>query len=80
MLRSRYGALVVGLLGICGVALGGDAGCSATKPTELVPGATTQVEFPKDLGGLRVIVVANGDKVNFTAAYKLTPAQKITQA
>jgi hypothetical protein len=25
-------------------------------------------------------VIANGDKVNFTAAYKLTPAQKITQA
>jgi hypothetical protein len=63
MLRGRYGALVVGLLGIGGVALGGDAGCSATKPTELVPGATTQVEVPKDLGGLRVIVVANGDKV-----------------
>jgi hypothetical protein len=25
-------------------------------------------------------VIANGDKVNFTAAYKLTPAQKITQS
>jgi hypothetical protein len=25
-------------------------------------------------------VIANGDKVNFTAAYKFTPAQKITQA
>lgn len=63
MLRSGYGALVVGVLGIGAMALGGDAGCSATKPTELVPGATTQVEVPKDLGGLRVIVVANGDKV-----------------
>jgi hypothetical protein len=63
MLRSGYGALVVGLLGIGATALGGDAGCSATKPTELVPGATTQVEVPKDFGGLRVIVVANGQKV-----------------
>ncbi len=71
MLRSGYGALAVGVLGISAVGLGGDAGCSATKPTELVPGATTQVEVPKDLGGLRVIVVGNGQKV-FDQAYTVT--------
>lgn len=63
MLRSGYGVLAAGALVIGAVGLGGDAGCSSTKPTELVPGATTQVEVPKDLGGLRVIVVANGEKV-----------------
>jgi hypothetical protein len=63
MLRNGYGALAVGLVGIAAVGLGGDAGCSATKPTELVPGATTQVQVPRDLGGLRVIVLGNGQKV-----------------
>jgi hypothetical protein len=71
MLRSGYGALAVGLLGIGAVGLGGDAGCSATKPTELVPGATTQVQVPKDLGGLRVIVAGNGQKV-FDQPYPVT--------
>jgi len=71
MLRSGYGALAVGVLGISAVGLGGDAGCSATKPTELVPGATTQVEVPKDLGGLRVIVVGNGQKV-FDQSYTVS--------
>lgn len=71
MLRSGYGAVAVGLLALGAVGLGGDAGCSATKPTELVPGATTQVEVPKDLGGLRVIVVGNGQKV-FDQSYTVT--------
>ena len=71
MLRSGYGALAVGVLGIAAVGVGGDAGCSATKPTELVPGATTQVEVPKDLGGLRVIVVGNGQKV-FDQSYSVS--------
>ncbi len=71
MLRSGSGALAVGLLAIGAVGLGGDAGCSATKPTELVPGATTQVEVPKDLGGLRVIVIGNGQKV-FDQPYSVT--------
>lgn len=79
MLRSGYGALVVGLLGIVATALGGDAGCSATKPTELVPGATTQVEVPKDLGGLRVIVVANGAKV-FDNSYSVSNGLAILPA
>ncbi|HEX8793471.1 MAG TPA: hypothetical protein VF765_21160 [Polyangiaceae bacterium] len=64
MLRSGgRGALAVGVLVLGAGSMSGDAGCSATKPTELVPGATTQVQVPKDLGGLRVIVVGNGQKV-----------------
>jgi hypothetical protein len=39
---------------------GGDVGCSATKPTEIVPGAYTQVWVPKDLAGIQVEVTANG--------------------
>jgi hypothetical protein len=39
---------------------GGDLGCSATKPTEIVPGAYTQVRVPKDLAGIQIEVTANG--------------------
>jgi hypothetical protein len=61
MLRS-FGsrALVVGILGIAASGMSGSAGCSATNPTEIVPGALSQIEVPHDLAGVRVQVKANG--------------------
>jgi hypothetical protein len=60
MLRRGHNALAVAALAVCMAGITSGAGCSATKPTELVPGALTQVEVPKDLSGLRVVVLANG--------------------
>ncbi len=38
----------------------GAAGCSNDKPTELVPGALSQVQVPRDLDGIELEVKANG--------------------
>jgi hypothetical protein len=43
-------------------------GCSANKPTELVPGVLTQVQVPRDLQAIRVDVEANG-KPAFCQSY-----------
>jgi hypothetical protein len=47
-----------------------DAGCSASKPTELVPGVLTQVQVPRDLTAIRVEVDADGARV-FCNAYQV---------
>jgi hypothetical protein len=53
-------ALLVGLAAAALSGAGGDVGCSITKPTEIVPGAYTQVRVPKDLAGIQIEVTANG--------------------
>jgi hypothetical protein len=45
---------------LVGSAASSDVGCSATKPTEIVPGALTQVQVPVDLAAIQVEVYANG--------------------
>ncbi len=61
MLRS-FGsrALTVGILAIAASGMPGSAGCSITKPTEVVPGALSQIEVPKNLAAVRVQVKAEG--------------------
>jgi hypothetical protein len=70
MLRS-FGsrALTVGILAIAASGMSSSSGCSITKPTEVVPGALSQIEVPENLAGLRVQVKANGSvKYDQTAA------------
>src|SRR5580658_3657347 len=50
-------AVVVGIAEACG------EGCSPTKPTELVPGVSTQIQVPRDLAGIRIDLLANGAQV-----------------
>ena len=69
--RTWTSVLAAGILGIIAAGAGGSAGCSATKPTELVPGAITQVNIPKSLGGIRIQVYANGNK-GFDGSYQVT--------
>ena len=69
--RTWTSVLAAGILGIVAAGAGGSAGCSATKPTELVPGAITQVNIPKSLGGIRIQVYANGNK-GFDGSYQVT--------
>jgi hypothetical protein len=75
MLRSRLSRLprLPGTLalGVAGIALSGassGAGCSPTKPTELVPGALSQIEVPKDLSGIKIEVLADGER-KFNQSY-----------
>ncbi|HEY8087957.1 MAG TPA: hypothetical protein VIF09_08930, partial [Polyangiaceae bacterium] len=56
-------ALAVGIAAIAVSGAWGGAGCSASKPTEIVPGALTQIHVPRDVGGIRVDVRANGSPV-----------------
>ncbi len=44
-------------------------GCSATKPTELVPGIMTQLQLPRDLQAIRLDLLANGATV-FCRSYQ----------
>jgi hypothetical protein len=60
MRSAGTGALLLGVAGIAAAALVGDTGCSANKPTEIVPGAMTQVRVPKDLAAIQIEVKANG--------------------
>lgn len=69
-----YGALVATLIA-AGVAAA--SGCSATKPTELVPGVLTQVEVPRDLNAIQVEVDANGEVV-FCSAYDVDESGLVT--
>jgi hypothetical protein len=65
---SAGGALLLGVVGIAAAALGGDVGCSPSKPTEIVPGALTQVRVPKDLAGITVEVLAQNSR-KFCGSY-----------
>jgi hypothetical protein len=53
-------ALAMAALTAVTVAAGSGAGCSTTKPTELVPGVSSQVVVPHDLQAVRLTVTANG--------------------
>jgi hypothetical protein len=63
-------ALAVGLVGIAAAGAWG-SGCSAKKPTELVPGVFTQVQVPRDLAQIRVDVRSNGVQ-KFCQSYDVT--------
>ncbi|HEY1696425.1 MAG TPA: hypothetical protein VGG39_29890 [Polyangiaceae bacterium] len=54
--------LALGVATIAASAAWGSSGCSSKKPTEIVPGALTQVQVPKDLQGITVNVTANGEQ------------------
>jgi hypothetical protein len=45
------------------------AGCSSSKPTELVPGIMTQLQLPRDLQAIRIDLQANGAQV-FCRSYQ----------
>jgi hypothetical protein len=55
--------LALGALTAVSVATATGAGCSTTKPTELVPGVSSQVIVPHDLQAVRLTVQANGGVV-----------------
>src|ERR1700689_2174396 len=62
MLRSIGSrAIATGLLSMA--AAGWGTGCAGSKPTELVPGALTQIAVPYDLAGIRIDVLVGGVKV-----------------
>lgn len=60
MRRLSSRALTFGVAVLVGSAASSDVGCSANKPTEIVPGALTQVQVPVDLAAIQVEVYANG--------------------
>ncbi len=60
MRKLRADALALAALTAVAAASAGGAGCSSTKPTELVPGVSSQVVVPHDLQAVRVTVTANG--------------------
>jgi hypothetical protein len=72
MLRSLGSkSLAVLILGVGASSFGSSAGCSITKPTELVPGALTQMQVDSTLAGIRLEVFANGARV-FLSSYTPT--------
>lgn len=62
--------LVAGISAIVAAGASGSA-CTATKPTELVPGALSQIAVPHDLAGIKLQVFANGNR-KFSAHYGVT--------
>ena len=69
-------ALALGALTAVSAATTGGAGCSTTKPTELVPGVLSQVVVPHDLQAIRVTVLANG-KIAFDQGYDVGPTSTV---
>jgi hypothetical protein len=65
-------ALAIGIVAIAASGVWGETGCSPTKPTEIVPGALTQVQVPKDLGAIKLTVLANGAQ-KFCRGYIVGP-------
>jgi hypothetical protein len=61
MSKFGSGVLAVGLAGIAAAGAWG-SGCSAKKPTELVPGVFTQVSVPRNIAQISVVVKANGSQ------------------
>jgi hypothetical protein len=55
------GTLAAGVAAIG--AIGVWPGCSATKPTELVPAVQTQVQVPRNLAAISIQALANGSQV-----------------
>jgi hypothetical protein len=62
--------LAVGLAGIAAAGAWG-SGCSAKKPTELVPGVFTQVSVPRNIAQVSIVVKANG-ALKFCANYDVS--------
>ena len=58
MRRRGTTTLALGLTAV--VAAGAWGGCTATKPTELVPGVSSQVQVPRNLAAVTVEVQVNG--------------------
>lgn len=63
--------LALGVAAIAASGAWGGSGCSSKKPTEIVPGALTQVQVPKDLAAITVNVTANG-AVKFCGTYQVS--------
>ena len=74
--KLRGDALALGALTVVSAATTGGSGCSATKPTELVPGVMSQVVVPHDLQAIRVTVVANG-RPAFDQGYDVGPTSTV---
>ena len=66
----RFGSLSLGL-GIAAITASGawGSGCSPTKATEIVPGATTQIQVPLDLAAIRVDIRVGGAPILCQAYY-----------
>jgi hypothetical protein len=60
MRNTPKATLVLVIAAIAASGFVGDAGCSPSKPTEIVPGALSQVKVPLDLAAIKLIVLANG--------------------
>src|SRR5580658_5122281 len=69
-LRLAPTTLAAGILAILAAGAPG-SGCTATKPTELVPGALSQISVPHDLAGIKLQVFANGSQ-KFSNHYPVT--------
>src|SRR5258708_28289078 len=74
---SKSWALVVGLGAVCASTMGGDLGCSAKKPTEIVPGALTQIQVPGNLAIVKLHVLAQGATA-FCQSYRVGPGGEVT--
>ena len=62
-----YGSISL-WVGVAGIAVSGATGsaCTAKKVTEIIPGATTQIQVPLDIAALRVDILSNGALVSCT--------------
>src|SRR5579859_5755578 len=76
-MRSSNGwALALGVGATMVSAVGGDLGCNAKKPTEIVPGATTQNQVPGNLAEVKLHVLANGATA-FCGSYQVGPGGQV---
>lgn len=71
---QRLGAKAIFWSALTLIAAGavGGTGCTAKKPTELVPGVSSQMVVPKDLVAVSIQVQANGEQV-FCRGYQVSP-------
>jgi hypothetical protein len=76
MQRLGAKALVWSALALIAAGAVGGTGCTAKKPTELVPGVSTQMVVPKDIAGVSIEVIADGRQV-FCQAYTVEQATHI---
>lgn len=65
-----------GIAILIAAALVASSACSTTKPTELVPGMSTQVQVPQDLRAIQVEVDSNGRNV-FCQGYDVDPSGEV---
>ena len=76
MRKLRADALALAALTAVAAGSASGAGCSTTKPTELVPGVSSQVVVPHDLQAVRLTVTANGRTV-FDQGYNVGAAGEV---